>query len=340
VVQAAGTSGAVDARAADEAAATASWEGGPSVAAALLDCLALELATAAEQAAPRPLGSLGSPAGGNAGARGPAPAHSVQPGPGGAGSVARAALEVLASLREWRRHGILAHLIQEREDQGPLGSLPMRLVRLADECTSDSGRDGGQLTLLIPAPRPADVASLMAWWQRLRVAQEALVLLRGLGIDSALGAHRDSACRHLEGPFSRGGACPGLASCLPRTIEPRRRVAAPQSELLIPPAASSGAGASVTGALAASGRCGHLTLVLLSRVEQLDREVAAPAQPGLPPPPLAPWAAALGVSSAAQGAGVSARSAPATASTHALAYVARSLRSRVLRQMDQNTMQD
>ncbi|KAK9902006.1 hypothetical protein WJX75_000979 [Coccomyxa subellipsoidea] len=95
--------------------------------------------------------------------------------------VPRRALLVLALCMEAGRFGLLLPLLSE-EAGSP--SLVQRLVILVDEATQNP--EGGSLRALA-APKQATTASeALRWQQALRLAQEALTLLRGLSVQELL----------------------------------------------------------------------------------------------------------------------------------------------------------
>ena len=140
-------------------------------------------------------------------------------GGGGPCAAARQALKLVAMLRERRAQGILLALLQG--DDGCEG-LCQRLVALVAAATVQQGPDAATSPLL-PAQCPAGAGDLssgsaaeaaaaaLAWQQLMRVAQEALTLLRGLSVDEALGAHSSGLAGYLPAwaASMRRGAPPG-----------------------------------------------------------------------------------------------------------------------------------
>jgi hypothetical protein len=120
------------------------------------------------------------------------------------------ALRLLAMLRERQAHGILSHLIQSPDDGGAGGTISgeglcQKLIQLLEAASAQQGPDAATAPLF-PAQFPsgppelagpagqgtgdaatACLAAQLEWQQRLRLAQEALSLMRGLLMDDALG---------------------------------------------------------------------------------------------------------------------------------------------------------
>lgn len=165
------------------------WTGAAEVAERLLDSLSLDLGPQPADAAQHG-SSARAPNAADAGARGV--------GIAALAAVPRAAMSLAAELLGARRHGILAYLLLDDACGAPGGMLAERLVQLAESAMAVPGEDGAMM-LLCPLPWPQGAArgagaagglplcQQAAWQQRLRVAQEALTLLRGLLLDESCG---------------------------------------------------------------------------------------------------------------------------------------------------------
>lgn len=166
------------------------WTGAAEIAERLLDSFSLDLGPQPAAAAQHDSGADGRSAHGAADAG--AEAGGVAPG----ATVPRAALALVAALLEARQHGLLIYLLVDDACGAPGGMLAERLVQLAESAMAIPGEEGAMM-LLCPLPWPdssgsrAGSALLLrqqaAWQQRLRVAQEALTLLRGLLLEESCG---------------------------------------------------------------------------------------------------------------------------------------------------------
>lgn len=178
------------------------WIGAAVIAERLLDSLMLDdsLAPAAEPSSSRGVGASAAAA---------ASAEPCGIAVGGT-AVARAAMQLAASLREHRQQGILVALLLDDACGAPGCMLAQRLVQLAEAALALPGEEVA-LMLLCPLQWPQDGSSSSAggagtllhrqaaWQQRLRVAQEALTLLRGLLVDDS--------CSESEGGVVQPRAC-------------------------------------------------------------------------------------------------------------------------------------
>jgi hypothetical protein len=131
---------------------------------------------------------------------------------GGAVEVARAALALLASLRERRRHALLLALLDREGEAAPLGGggslgLAQSLLQLAAAAVAPRSLDAAAMILSSqPWPSPLETPHAavegrgggaqqaqraqheqLAWHGRVRLAQEALTLLRALLVDDVTG---------------------------------------------------------------------------------------------------------------------------------------------------------
>ena len=169
------------------------WIGAAAIAERLLDSFAL-----GDSLGPPPASSAATagPAG-SGGSDGSSSSSSGSVACGTGTAVARAAMQLAAALREQRQHGILVALLLDDACGAPGQMLAQRLVQLAEAALAQPGEDAN-LQLLCPLQWPdgsgasgASGGSLLhqqaAWQQRLRVAQEALTLLRGLLVDDTCG---------------------------------------------------------------------------------------------------------------------------------------------------------
>ncbi|KAL4448861.1 hypothetical protein ABPG77_007578 [Micractinium sp. CCAP 211/92] len=297
------------------AAAGGPWTGAAEIAERLLDSFSLDLGTQPVVAAQH---------GDSRAAPGPAGTGEEAGGIASRAAVPRAAMSLVASLLEARQHGILIYLMLDDACGAPGGMLAERLVQLAESATAVPGEEGA-LMLLCPLPWPDGTGSRAAsgvllrqqaaWQQRLRVAQEALTLLRGLLLDEscAVAALDDLAC------------IPSTARAALTTLSRLTRLEAP----------------------AAAGSAAAATAAGVTPPPADGSAAAAGAQAAAPPPPpalLAPWARAIGSStdqaaisdpvtgSGAGGAPVAPGALP-SCSVEDVAYMARGVRRRVLARM-------
>jgi hypothetical protein len=153
------------------------WKGAAMVADALFDSFLLPVQDVCPPGSPASSSDLTA-------------AASAEPAEGGY-AVARAAMALVASLREHRQTGLLNALLLDEACGAPGCMLAQRLIQLAGAASALPGEDGALLPL---CPAPGGEAALLRaqanWQQRLRVVQEALTLLRGLLIDEACGEAR------------------------------------------------------------------------------------------------------------------------------------------------------
>lgn len=168
------------------------WTGAAAIAERLMDSFVLDEGGPLASGSPHLTHSSHSGSGG-------AEAGSASAAGGGAAAAAvpRAAMALVAALREARQQGILIYLLLDDACGAPGCMLSQRLVQLAEAALALPGEEGA-LQLLCPLQWPASGGSAApgappllhqqaAWQQRLRVAQEALTLLRGLLIDDSCG---------------------------------------------------------------------------------------------------------------------------------------------------------
>jgi hypothetical protein len=106
----------------------------------------------------------------------------------------RAALAAVALLRERGQQACLGYLLQEAGTSGTSGGggpLPVALLALAESAVAHQGADAPVTPVMTAAwPQgawPAARDARAGWQRRLRVAQEALTLLRGLLLTEATG---------------------------------------------------------------------------------------------------------------------------------------------------------
>ena len=110
-----------------------------------------------------------------------------QPGINADCTLVRTAMVTVALLREQGQAACLRFLVQEAGNTENGGSLPVRLLLLAEAAVADQGPDAPVTPVLTAAwpegswPEVRDAQ--VAWQHRLRVAQEALTLLRALLLD-------------------------------------------------------------------------------------------------------------------------------------------------------------
>ena len=154
-----------------------------------------------EMALPPPAGTASSSGGGGSSSGGGGSSRAVaattaaaaagEPACSGT-TVARAAMQLVATLRERRQRGILSALLLDDACGAPGCMLAQRLMQLAETALALPGEEAA-LQLLCPLPWPEGAGAARGttllhqqadWQQRLRVAQEALTLLRGLLVDS------------------------------------------------------------------------------------------------------------------------------------------------------------
>jgi hypothetical protein len=165
------------------------WIGAAAIAERLLDSFILDDGM--------PPGSHGSSSssGSSSNSAGCRRAEGDLPGGSSGAAAARAAMHLVAALREQRQQGLLVALLLDDACGAPGCMLAQRLVQLAEAATAVPGEEAA-LMLLCPAQWPqassagtggALLAAQAAWQQRLRVAQEALTLLRGLLVDDRCG---------------------------------------------------------------------------------------------------------------------------------------------------------
>ncbi|KAK9840657.1 hypothetical protein WJX81_007653 [Elliptochloris bilobata] len=198
------------------------WRGAWQLLAALLACLAPPppqlpparslLPAASPGASPSRLAIARPPHAGASAERG---AASALPSGWGPYKMQRRAMAAVAALLEAQRHGLLLALLSDEAGAcataSPVGAaassssghsggaLAQRLVTLADAVTKADG--GGVLAVMRVPQLPSDgrgagaAAAAAAWVERLRLAQEALTLLRGLAADAhtAAAMHEDLA---------------------------------------------------------------------------------------------------------------------------------------------------
>jgi hypothetical protein len=148
-------------------------------------------------------------------------AEEALPGGSSSAAAARAAMHLVAALREQRQQGLLVVLLLDDACGAPGCMLAQRLVQLAEAATALPGEEAA-LMLLCPAQWPqagsagaggALLAAQAAWQQRLRVAQEALTLLRGLLVDDSCGERLtgDKLMQKLLSPQGLAAAAVGTA---------------------------------------------------------------------------------------------------------------------------------
>lgn len=197
----------VQAMQADESEAGGPWIGAAVIAERLLESFVLTDGLAIAPEAPSSGGSEGGSSASSPAAAAGAAAAAAEPG-GSSTAMARAAMQLVAALREQRQRGILAALLLDDACGAPGSMLAQHLVQLAGTALALSG-DEAALQLLCPLQWPARPGSSgggggtllhqqAAWQQRLRVAQEALTLLRGLLVDSE--------CSECSGVLAVAGA--------------------------------------------------------------------------------------------------------------------------------------
>ena len=174
----------------DDSEAGGPWIGAAAISERLLESFVLSDGPAPTAAA----GPSGGSAKGGSAAAADLAASAAEPACGSSTAMPRAALQLVAALREQRQRGILAALLLDDACGAPGLMLAQRLVQLADAALALPGEEAA-LQLLCPLQWPARVAGggggggtllhqQAAWQQRLRLAQEALTLLRGLLVDS------------------------------------------------------------------------------------------------------------------------------------------------------------
>lgn len=180
---------------ADGGEAEGPWIGAAAIAERLLDSYVLDEALPGDGSPPR---GSGAAAGSAAAVGAPGSSSSSSSGSSRDGTtVARAALQLVAALRESRQRGILVSLLLDDACGAPGCMLAQRLVQLAEAALAQPGEEAA-LMLLCPQQCPqggggsgGDGTMLLhrqaAWQARLRVAQEALTLLRGLLVDDSCG---------------------------------------------------------------------------------------------------------------------------------------------------------
>ncbi|KAL4422827.1 hypothetical protein ABPG75_009024 [Micractinium tetrahymenae] len=298
------------------------WTGAAEIAERLLDSFSLDIW-------PQPAAEAQQGASSGAAAAAAAGGGAEACGIAARAAVARAAMSLVAALREARQHGILIYLLLDDACGAPGGMLAERLVQLAESALAIPGEEGAMM-LLCPLPWPEGAGGggdglllrqQADWQQRLRVAQEALTLLRGLLLDEscAVAALDDLVC------------IPSTARVTLTTLSRLSRLEAPAAA----GGAAAAAAAGVTPATISGGAA--------------SQQAAAAGLAAPPPPPalLAPWARAIG-SSTEQAAigdpvtGSCAGGAPASpgalpsCSVEDMVYMARGVRRRVLARM-QNT---
>jgi hypothetical protein len=131
---------------------------------------------------------------------------------GGSGVAApRAAMQLVAMLREERHQGLLLALLLDDALGAPGCMLAQRLIQLAEAATAQPGEDASLMLLCPeqwPTAQPGQAAPSQAaasgsgvllqqqagWQQRLRVVQEALTLLRGLLVSDSTRECASEAC--------------------------------------------------------------------------------------------------------------------------------------------------
>lgn len=189
--EAAGGPQPMQAEGGEGAGVTGPWIGAAAIAERLLDSFVLDDSLAPSSAG---VGSGPTPAAGSSGGGSAASCFGT--------AVARAAMQLVAALREQRQHGILVYLLLDDACGAPGQMLAQRLVQLAEAALAQPADDDAAL---MPCPLPfpdglstssgaggsSSAGTLLhqqaAWQQRLRVAQEALTLLRGLLVDESCG---------------------------------------------------------------------------------------------------------------------------------------------------------
>lgn len=159
----------------------ARWMGGAAVLDGLVDCLRLP------SRCDDPLDTAGGDEGAAAAGDG---AHAQDLAGRKEGcALPRAAMAAVALLRERGQDACMAYVMQEPGGQGSTGQgssspLPVRLVQLAEAALSPTGPDAPVTPILTTdwpeGGWPGARAAQAAWQRRLRVAQEALTLVRGL----------------------------------------------------------------------------------------------------------------------------------------------------------------
>lgn len=299
------------------AAAGGPWTGAAEIAERLLDSFSLDLGTQPVVAAQH---------GDSRAAPGPAGTGEEAGGIASRAAVPRAAMSLVASLLEARQHGILIYLMLDDACGAPGGMLAERLVQLAESATAMPGEEGA-LMLLCPLPWPDGTGSRAAsgvllrqqaaWQQRLRVAQEALTLLRGLLLDESCGegwsvagwvAERErqlagERALHTDAHSMRSVGCPGQPSMRflrsRHARPPCKPACLPMCLLALPPAA-----VAALDDLACIPSTARAALTTLSRLTRLEApaaagSAAAAAAAGVTPPPADGSAAAAGARAAA-----------------------------------------
>lgn len=176
------------------------WIGAAAIAERLLDSFVLDDSLAPSSgpgSAAAPMVDSGSGSGSSAAA-------------GCGTAVARAAMQLAAALREQRQHGILVYLLLDDACGAPGQMLAQRLVQLAEAALAQpADEDGALMPCPLQCPDGSGISSSgsgagggsggtvlhqqAAWQQRLRVAQEALTLLRGLLVDESCGERSPNA---------------------------------------------------------------------------------------------------------------------------------------------------
>lgn len=188
--EAAGGPQPMQAEGGEGAGVTGPWIGAAAIAERLLDSFVLDDSLAPSSAA---VGSGPTPAAGSSGGGSAASCRGT--------AVARAAMQLVAALREQRQHGILVYLLLDDACGAPGQMLAQRLVQLAEAAFAQPADDDALMPCPLPFPDglstssgaggSSSAATLLhqqaAWQQRLRVAQEALTLLRGLLVDESCG---------------------------------------------------------------------------------------------------------------------------------------------------------
>jgi hypothetical protein len=200
-------------------------------------------------------------------------------------------MQLTAALREQRQHGILVYLLLDDACGAPGQMLAQRLVQLAEAALAHPAAEDAAL---MPCPLPCPDGSgsggtgetllhqQAAWHQRLRVAQEALTLLRGLLVDESCGvAAMDdlvtipatarltlttlSRLGRLEPPGTAGAAAAGLQA-LPLAAW-ARAIGSSTDQASIAEAANGSSSAAGGAAVAAAGlpACAVEDVVYLSR---------------------------------------------------------------------------
>ncbi len=174
------------------------WIGAAAIAERLLDSFVLDDSLAPSSApgsAAAPTADSGSGGGSDSGGTAAA---------GCGTAVARAAMQLVAALREQRQHGIVVYLLLDDACGAPGQMLAQRLVQLAEAALAQpADEDGALMPCPLQCPDGSGISSSSsgagggsggtllhqqaAWQQRLRVAQEALTLLRGLLVDESCG---------------------------------------------------------------------------------------------------------------------------------------------------------